>query len=303
MPAPYPAIRWHGSKWRVADWIISHFPEHHLYVEPYGGGASVLLKKAPSPAEVYNDLNSALYNFFKVLRERKEDLCRAVYYTPMSRQEYLHSWSARDEVVDPVERARMLVVAAYQARGSIVDRETPTGWRIFAKKSDFGQHPAEQWATVATRLEWVAERLRKVFIENKPATEVIRSQDSDSTLFYCDPPYQKETLADQTRNYACAMDEAGHRELIETLRDCRGMVALSGYDNDLYETQLPGWTKLRTAARAEQNVKRTEVLWLNPALAKASPSLNRGATAGQAMLFGDTIDTSLRQGTPLQRLA
>lgn len=73
-----PALRYYGGKWRIGQWVISHFPAHECYVEPYGGGASVLLQKARSPLEVYNDLDGAAVNFFRVLRERQGELARSV---------------------------------------------------------------------------------------------------------------------------------------------------------------------------------------------------------------------------------
>ena len=63
-----PALRYYGGKWMLAPWIIQHLPDHKTYVEPFGGVASVLMRKAPSQVEIYNDLNSELVNFFKILR-------------------------------------------------------------------------------------------------------------------------------------------------------------------------------------------------------------------------------------------
>src|SRR3546814_12256195 len=55
-----PVVRWHGGKWRLAAWVISFFPRHVTYVEPFGGGASVMLQKAPAKAELYNDLDETM---------------------------------------------------------------------------------------------------------------------------------------------------------------------------------------------------------------------------------------------------
>src|SRR3546814_11233898 len=51
-----PVVRWHGGKWRLAAWVISFFPRHVTYVEPFGGGPPGILPKAPAKAELYHDL-------------------------------------------------------------------------------------------------------------------------------------------------------------------------------------------------------------------------------------------------------
>ena len=69
-----PMVRWHGGKWVLAPWIISHFPPHQIYTEAFGGAASVLLKKPRCYAEIYNDLDGEIVNLFRVARERGKDL-------------------------------------------------------------------------------------------------------------------------------------------------------------------------------------------------------------------------------------
>lgn len=100
-----PLARYHGGKWILAKWILSFVPEHRIYVEPYGGAASVLLRKPRSYAEVYNDLDGEWVNVFRVLRNpsHARELVRQAYYTPYSREEFETSYLASG---DPVEQAR-----------------------------------------------------------------------------------------------------------------------------------------------------------------------------------------------------
>lgn len=126
MNATHPALRYFGGKWRLAKWIISHFPAHNCYVEPYGGGGSVLLRKEPSPFEVYNDLDSGLVSFFRLLRERPEDLIRAIELTPYSREEFMRAYEHSE---DPLESARRLFVRSWQGYGG-PRHQSSTGWKL-----------------------------------------------------------------------------------------------------------------------------------------------------------------------------
>ena len=110
--APHrPALRYHGAKWRLAPWIISCIPAaHDSYIEPFGGSAAVLLRKSRSPIEVYNDLDGDVVAFFRMLRERPDDLIRAIYWTPFAHAEQQLSRQPTD---DPLERARRLYARSY----------------------------------------------------------------------------------------------------------------------------------------------------------------------------------------------
>src|SRR5688572_25383452 len=88
-----PILRYHGGKWMLAEWIISFFPEHEIYVEPYGGGASVLLRKSRSHAEIYNDLDEEVVNLFRVCRDNSSELIRHLELTPYSRSEFEMSYN------------------------------------------------------------------------------------------------------------------------------------------------------------------------------------------------------------------
>ncbi|MCP4745674.1 MAG: DNA adenine methylase [Desulfobacteraceae bacterium] len=100
-----PALRYHGGKWRLASWIISQFPEHRCYVEPYGGAASVLLKKPKSFFEVYNDLDQNLVNLFEVVRntDTRKQLIHELEKTPFARKEFETAYLHTDDPIHTEE--------------------------------------------------------------------------------------------------------------------------------------------------------------------------------------------------------
>ena len=83
-----PPVKWHGGKFYLCHRIISLFPPHHTYVEPFGGAASVLLNKPPSEVEVYNDLDQRITRLFRVIRDSGTELQRRLALTPYSEIEF-----------------------------------------------------------------------------------------------------------------------------------------------------------------------------------------------------------------------
>lgn len=265
-----PVLRYHGGKWRLAPWIISHFPAHRVYVEPFGGAASVLLRKERSYAEVYNDLDGEVVNLFRVLRSEVDAprLREVVTFTPFARAEFEESYHAGG---DAVERARRLLLRSHGGFGTAAmrvngdGRRQRTGFRANTTRS--GSTPAADWSGMDSVIGDAVERLRGVVIESRPAVQVIEAHDGPNTLHYVDPPYVHETRgAGQRANYAHEMTDADHRALAATLHAVEGMVVLSGYASDMYDRELyPDWHRVEKATHADGARKRTEVLWLNPA--------------------------------------
>jgi DNA adenine methylase len=260
-----PVLRWHGGKWKLAPWIISHFPPHRVYVEPFGGAASVLMQKPRAYGEVYNDLDQEVVNLFRVLQDdtQARQLSEKLRLTPFARDEFEVGYLDTDE---PVERARRLVILCFMGFGSNGhNKATRTGFRANSNRS--GTTPAHDWANYPDRLPAIIERLRGIVIENRDALEVMGQHDSAETLHYVDPPYVWETRSSamhRNRCYTHELDADGHARLLTFLRTLKGFVILSGYPHDSYDKALPGWRRVELEAHADGARDRVEVLWINP---------------------------------------
>lgn len=279
-----PALRYHGAKFRLAGWIQQFFPPHRCYVEPFGGAAGVLLQKPRAYAEVYNDLDGDIVNFFQVLRDPvlRSRLLEQCTLTPYARDEFLLAWEPAE---DPVERARRLAIRAQMGFGSAGASKGITGFRIDTKRA-YGT--AQQlWAEYPAAIAVAGERFTGVLVENRPAIEVMRQHDGADTLHFVDPPYMHETRvldAGKAGYYRHEMTDAQHAELLGVLLELEGRVVVSGYASDLYRDMLEGWEQFETKARISAcrgTALRTECVWLNPACSAALEQ-REGLFAGDA---------------------
>lgn len=257
-----PIVRYHGGKWKLAPWIIGNFPPHRIYVEPFGGGGSVLLRKPRSYAEIYNDLDGEMVNLFRMVRDRSLELRRALELTLFSRDEFLDSY---EPTKDLIEQARRTVVRSFMGFGSAAASGNKTGFRSNATRS--GTTPAHDWVNFPSALVAVCERLLGVTIENKDAIEVMRTHDGAETLHYVDPPYVPSTRHEGNpyckKGYRFEMVDADHRALAAVLNELKGAVIVSGYPSPLYNELFEGWERLENnGAYADGAKNRTEVLWM-----------------------------------------
>lgn len=279
-----PVMRYHGGKWRLAPWILEHMPAHQVYVEPYGGAASVLLQKPRARGEVYNDLDGEVVNVFRVLQRPRQanKLRRRLYLTPFSRREFERSYRAHS---DPVERAARMIIRSFMGFGSdTATRDHRTGFRMAVSRDGFmgrrkdqgGQTPAVDWSTWPEAIPAFCERLRGVILESRPALEVIRTCDYPDALHYLDPPYvhSTRTRVGKGRGYRIEMTDRHHEELAEVASQLTGMVMVSGYRCDLYERLYAGWHRIDRHHMAQEARKTVESLWINPACMAAQSQQN-----------------------------
>jgi DNA adenine methylase len=269
-------LRYHGGKWLLAPWIISHFPRHRFYTEVYGGAASVLLQKPRCYGEVYNDLYKDVVVLFRILRDEQKSrrLQELVELTPFARNEF--SMAGRRSS-DSLEQARRFLVRSFMGYGSDSVFGRPTGFRGGVRKS--GTTPAIDWQRFPESIPSITARLKGVTIESRPAIQLLQEHDGEDTLHYVDPPYVHSTRSNgnphcKKHRYAFEMSDDDHRELAEVLKSLSGMVVLSGYPSDLYGELFADWKLSTKRAFADGAEERTECLWINQAAARQlQPSL------------------------------
>ena len=261
---------WYGGKFALAPLLVELLPVHMTYCEVFGGSGALLFAKTPGRLEVFNDLDSGVVNFFRVLRDPEQAgaLQHQLELTPYAREEYydcLKHWRLSD---NPVEKARQWYAAVMQSMNSSI---RATGWSSTKKP---GSNPAQAWTNNIANLGTLVGRLSHVQIDQRDFEQVIHAYDSPSTCFYLDPPYLPETRRKQ-RCYDYEMSEADHERMLSCILQIKGMVLLSGYKHSLYHNALASWhciqldTVCSSAVHAhmqednEKRYTRTECIWMN----------------------------------------
>jgi DNA adenine methylase len=270
MKIPNPVLKYYGSKFRLAEWIITHFPKHRHYVEPFGGAANVLLMKEPSKLETYNDLNKNLVRFFQVLRDHPAELVDKVKLTPWARAEYEFCLENPD-ADDPIETARRLFFRLWMSYSGMYN----------SAKGSWRRHTHGRRSVILDlkpeNLFEASKRFLSVQIENRDAFKLMEEMDAPDALFYLDPPYVFSTRT-TSKAYSHEMTNENHRTFAEALRKLSGFVVLSGYPSEIYKELFEdhGWQRIDKEAATMSGSKRTECLWLSPS---TSLALSENASA------------------------
>lgn len=249
-------VKYPGGKWGLAKWIISFFPPHHTYLEPFFGSGAVLFNKARSNIEMVNDLDGEVVNLFDCIRKDSERLARAVYFTPYSRKIYERAYQEKPD--DPFERALNFCIRLDQGHGFRTNEKV--GWKNDIQGRERA-YAARDWTELPERIMQAAERLRGVQVECRPAVEVIKRFASPKVLIYADPPYMLGTR--HGKQYRHEMTDTDHEELLDALLAHPGPVLLSGYDSALYNDKLQGWHREEAMSYTQAGTKKIEVLWMN----------------------------------------
>lgn len=257
-------LKYPGSKWRIASKLVDLIPSHHSYVEPYFGSGAVLFNKAPSSIETVNDLDSEVVNLFHCIQQDSEQLARLVMTTPFSREEYDRQFEMDVAYKNEYQRAKDFLIRCWQGFG-VRTTGVKTGWRndVIGREKAYALW---NWYRLPEWIVEIAERLRKVQIENRPAMEVIERFNYPNVFMYIDPPYLLGTRS--AKQYKHEMTDEEHKKLLESILQSRANIMISGYDSEMYNDLLRGWHKMYFPSQAEHGKPRTEVVWMNYLLMK-----------------------------------
>lgn len=249
-------LKYPGAKNRIAHWICEYIPDHKVYLEPYFGSGAVFFNKLPARIETLNDIDGNIVNYFRVIREKPEELIALMKMTPFSRDEYNAAFENLPEDSD-VERARKFAVRCWMGIGC--SNLYKNGFR--SSQQSTSPHVTKEWRMLPERLLLASDRLMNAQIENLPAMELIKRYDTADVFMYVDPPYLHGTRKDHL--YKHEMENTEHEELLELLTGHPGKILISGYDNELYNTMLSGWKKAQKKTQAEAGIRRVETIWMN----------------------------------------
>lgn len=250
-------MKYPGSKWSIAKWIIGFFPEHHSYLEPFFGSGAVLFNKPRSHIETVNDLDGNVVNLFEWIKRDPERLAREIYFTPYARKVYEDAFAAVPE--DSFQRAVNFYIRLNMGHGFRTNGEK-VGWKNDIQGRERA-YAAQDWSHLPEKIMQAAERLRGVQIENRPAVELIQRFNYKNVLIYPDPPYVLS--ARHGKQYRHEMDDQAQNDLLDVLLAHKGPVALSGYGSELYNSRLKGWYRRETTCYSQVCSKKREILWMN----------------------------------------
>lgn len=246
-----PFLNYFGGKFMLRKWIISNIPKHDVYIEPFGGGASVLLAKDPSRLEIYNDLDSEIVNVFNMAKFHGKSLINELKLTPYSRSVYLQS---RNTTKCPLQMAVNTIVKSMMGIGDSIHNKSG-----FRNSKTSTTSPSVTFRNYVDYFDFFTERLRGVIIESLPYQEIISKYDTSDSFFYFDPPYMHKTRS-SNNNYGVELRDSDHLELLEILKSIKGKFLLSGYESEVYDSF--GFERIEKVATT-QKTNRTEILWMN----------------------------------------
>jgi DNA adenine methylase len=252
---------------------VPQIPAGRIYIEPFGGAASILLRRPPSPIEVYNDLEPGIADLMLLARDHAAKLVARLsaieFYDRRSGERAFEFYKTmRDDkaafaTLSNIDRAVATYVVLRMSRSGM---GTAFAWSERKRGGEPGD--LHSWKTGLENVWAVSARLQGVEILNTTAIEVLDRYSSPKSTAYCDPPYPHRTRVSRDA-YSCEMSTADHVALAKALHRFKGKVVLSGRPCKLYDRRLySDWRRIEktvanNSSQAKSKPRTREVLWMN----------------------------------------
>jgi len=259
---------WPGGKSKSVKDILPHLPYRESYIEPFGGSGAILLARRPSKLEVFNDRFAGVVAFYRCIRDNTKvnDLVNRLKDTLSSREEFIDCRDTWEKCEDDVERAARWYYMLSYSFGSL--------GRNFGRSIKNDSQLPNKMAKHILEFDIIHNRIKLCLIENQDWRNMLLDFDHEEAVFYLDPPYMEA----YSGTYKCEMKEQDHVDLLNRIMKMKGFVALSGYENKLYDSfdwdERHTWSKivsLKAMSFTEENKKENnhaqrdkavEVLWI-----------------------------------------
>jgi DNA adenine methylase len=244
-------IKWVGGKSRFRTRIVSLLPEHTCYVEPFAGAAWVLFAKPPSDVEILNDIDEELVTFFRVLREKPEELITSFEWELVARAEFERLAAVDPTTLTDVQRAHRFYYLIMAGWGGELNYPR---FQTAISDGGHGNRLIGAIKHLRERLLPVHQRLKTVIIEHLDWVECIDRYDRAKVVMYIDPPYP-----DNKCNYAHNMRSwEEHQRLADRLHNTKCQWILSSYDKPEIRKLYAQHYIIPVQAFSGMNVKKNE---------------------------------------------
>ena len=173
---------WPGGKRNLTKTLLERIPEHGLYVEVFAGSAKLLFAKEPSKAEVINDLNGDVINFYRVVKHRAAELAELLEHECVHPARFRELAGPAGE--DELQRALRFVYRTWYSYGSM-GKHFAAAHLVHLLRGQ-RRRPVDLVRELLLRGQ---QRLAGVRLEQRDCLEMLRRFDTPDTFFYLDPPY------------------------------------------------------------------------------------------------------------------
>lgn len=262
-------IKYYGGKSYMTDIIINQFPnKFDVYIEGFGGGASVLFSKPYNAVEIYNDLNQNVYSLFYVLQNKQlfQQFKRKLDLTYYSKQlHYELKQKLKDKNISMLERAYCYFYVNRTGFNAVGGFSTYLVSRRNMSKS------TSDFLSAIDGLYNIHQRLSSVIIENRDIIELIQKYDHENVFFYLDPPYIQQTRA-SNQKYQCQMSNQQHQQLIDVINTSKAKFLISGYNHPIYNKLNGNFQKFEFIS-PNSGSNAIQVLWRNYKLQRSEQEL------------------------------